>query len=256
MGKRIGITLGLLLACGTGASSVEAAVKGRYAEVRKQIESSLLVKGTIDIRADGTVATYALDKRQPVPESIVTMIDGAVPKWRFEPLELRGNGTVARAEMSMRVVARKLDDDNFAVEIRGAQFHQPGQARELAPNQLRAPRYPDYAVNSGVGGTVYLVLKIGRDGRVQDAVAEQVNLRVISSERDMAAWRDLFAKASLKAAKAWTFNSPPPELSAEQDHWSVRVPVDFVIPGQKNGSEGRWEAYGPGPRQKARPTFP
>ena len=239
--------MGLLLMSCVGAVSA-----GGPSAVRKQVESSLLVKGTIDLHADGSVAGYALDKPDAVPEGIVGMIARAVPMWRFEPIEITSGATRARANMSMRIVAKKTDSGDFNVQIRGAQFfgqERPGESVTSA--KLQPPAYPEMAARSGVGGTVYTVVKIGRDGRVEDAIVEQVNLRVISNARDMEQWRAVLAKAALRAVKDWTFNPPTTGEEVGKPYWTARVPIEFVAPDQRLPTEDKWEAYVPGPRQTA-----
>ena len=226
------------------------AVAGGPGAVRKQVELSMLVKGTIDVKADGSVAGYTLDNAKNLPEGIVKMIAGFAPKWRFEPVNLSPNAISARAQMSVRLVAKKLDDGNFAVAIRGTQFHQDRPGEDVTSIKLDPPRYPVPAARSGVGGSVYLVVKVGRDGRVTEAIAEQVNLRVITSERDMALWREMLMKAALKAAQGWTFKPPTRGDGVDEPYWSARIPVDFISPDQSEPKEGHWQAYVPGPRQK------
>lgn len=233
----------MVLAAGFGS-----AFAAGPAAVRKQVESSLLVRGTIDITADGAVAGYALQHDQPLPSGITSMIARVVPQWRFEPIELIKGTTKGRATMSMRIVAKKLDGDKFSIEIRGAQFGNDAAAQS-SPGQsaLSPPRYPEQAARAGVGGTVYAALKIGRDGRVEEAIAEQVNLQVVASEPSMQRWRDLLAKATLRAVKQWTFVQPM-GVAVDAPYWSARVPVDFVAPGFKLPKDHQWRAYVPGPR--------
>jgi hypothetical protein len=100
----------------------------------------------------------------------------------------------------------------------------------------------------GAAGTAYLVLKIGRDGRVADAVAEQVNLRVVASEKNMARLRKLFAGAALAGAKKWTFNPPTIGEEADDPYWSVRVPVAFFTDHLQLPKDTEWHSYVPGPR--------
>jgi hypothetical protein len=226
-----------------------AAFAGGPGAVRKQIESSLLVKGTIDISADGRVLGHALERAGTLPEGVVGMIDKAVPQWRFEPVELREGTTRARAPMSLRIVAKKLDADSFIVQIRGAQFGSYAPDEVASSRQMTPPRYPQAAAYAGVGGTVYTVLRIGRDGRVEDAIAEQVNLRVIASEPVMARWRKVLAQAALHAARGWAFNPPTKRADVDAPYWLVRVPVDFIAPDQKQPEEHEWHAYVPGPRE-------
>lgn len=241
MGKAIALTVLLVSCVGTAFAAGPAAV-------RKQVESSLLVRGTIDINPDGSVAGHVLQGREELPNGLVAMIERVVPQWRFEPVELRGGATRARATMSLRVVAKKLDGDNFSIEIRGAQFgdERPGEFL-AARDMLTPPRYPVPAARAGAGGTVYMVLKVGRDGRVEEAIAEQVNLRVVDDENAMRRWRDQLGTAALRAARNWTFSPPSKGDAVDAPYWSARVPVDFVAPGTKQPKEGQWHAYVPGP---------
>src|SRR5690606_38909801 len=90
--------------------------------------------------------------------------------------------------------------------------------------------------------------RVDRTGRVQDAVAEMVNLRVLGTEREMGQMRELLAKSALVAARKWTFHPPTLGEWADQESWAARVPVDYrFIDGGEPGY-GRWEAYVPGPR--------
>ena len=91
------------------------------------------------------------------------------------------------------------------------------------------PRYPDEAARSGVAGTVYLLVRVGRDGKVEDVVAEQTNLKVVAKERDMNAFRGMLERASVAAARRWMFAPPKAGPGANEDHWVVRVPVDYRL---------------------------
>ena len=243
MGKRF--WMGLLL-----VSCFGAAWAGGPGAVRKQVESSLLVNGTIDIQADGSVAGYTLERSDTIAEGIAGMITRAVPLWRFEPIELDHGATRARARMSLRLVAKEMEDGNLSVQFRGVRFFGPRRPGEFAASiKLQPPVYPRLAGQNGVGGTVYTVVKIGRDGRVEDAVAEQVNLRIVTSENDMASWRNLLAKAALRATKDWTFSPPTMGDEVGRSYWLVRVPIDFIPWNHRPTEDGQWQAYVPGPQQ-------
>jgi hypothetical protein len=243
MGKRFWVALVLVAWVGSALAA------GGPAAVRKQIESSLLVNGTIDITADGAVAGYVLKDADALPSGIRNMVASVVPKWRFEPVKLRPGATLARATMSLRFVAKKLENDDITIEIRGAHFSNEGLEKWISTQgTLAPPRYPREAALAGVGGTVYTVLKIGRDGHVQEAIAEQVNLRFVADENAMQRWRDMLAKVSLRAAKQWTFLPPTTGDDVDAPYWSARVPVDFVAPGSERPKSHKWLAYVPGPQ--------
>ena len=96
---------------------------------------------------------------------------------------------------------------------------------------------------------MYLVLRVGRDGAVEDVIAEQVNLRAIGTEVEMTRYREMLAKAAMKATRRWRFNFPTSGEDADKPFMSVRVPVNFVHPGRPEEKVGEWLAYVPGPRQ-------
>lgn len=244
MGKRFWVGL-LLLSC------IGAAFASGPRAVRRQVESSLLVTGSIDIGADGRVAGYTLYNAETLTDDISGMIARAVPMWRFEPPQLEQGATHTQARMNLRLVAKKLEDGNLSVRFRGVQFFDPPRSGESVTSvELQPPVYPQLAAKNGVGGTVYAVVKIGRDGRVEDAIAEQVNLRIVTSERDMEVWRDMLAKAALQAMKHWTFSAPTTGDEVGQSFWLARVPVDFRAPNSPPVEDGQWQAYVPGPRQE------
>lgn len=245
MAKRLWMAL-LLVSC------VGAAVAGRpggVESVRQQVESTMVVTGTIDLHPDGRVLGYALNPKSTLPQAVVEMIAGTLPQWRFDPVEAGEAADTERSTMSLRLVAKELDNGDFRLQIRGAHFGQGRPGEAISSARLNPPRYPQDAAMAGVGGTVYAVVKIGRDGRVLDAVAEQVNLRILASERDMTRWRELLAKATLRALKQWKFTPPTHGADMDAPYWCARVPVDFVAPGTRKSDDDRWQAYVPGPRQ-------
>ncbi|QNP42157.1 protein tonB [Lysobacter terrestris] len=219
------------------------------AEVRKQVEASMLVTGRIEIDTAGKVIGYALDKQDRLPRGVVDMVGKAVPAWKFEPVVIDGKLVRAAASMSIRLVARKLDDDHLTVDIRSASFgSEGGKAEEMIrpAKRLIAPGYPAAAVRSGVTGAAYLLVKVGRDGKVIDVATEQVNLKVVATGDQMARWRDLLAAASMSQARKWSFAPPTEGPAAGAEFWVVRVPVVYAF---DRTAYGTWEGYVPGPRQ-------
>ncbi|MDN5780656.1 MAG: energy transducer TonB [Luteimonas sp.] len=215
--------------------------------VRDQVESSMVLTGTIDVAPDGKVSGYSIDRAVDVPDGVLGLFARFIPGWRFEPVRVDGQPATVRADMSMRVVARRLGGDNFRVSIRDTRFSQKRSRASAASarGSMRAPRYPRAAARAGVSGTVYTVLRIGHDGRVLDAFAEQVDLRVVASEHALARWRELMADAALDAARSWNFPASPEHADGEV--WIVRIPVDFAL-GRKD-RYGEWLVYVPGPWQ-------
>lgn len=219
--------------------------------VRKQIESSMLVTGTIMIGPAGEVVECALDQPDKLPEGVRKFVEGNAARWEFEPVRFDGKPVSARNKMSVRVVARKLEaKGSYEIRLQGASF-QPmrvEEGAEVASRQMQPPKYPMTAARAGVMGTVYLVARVGRDGRVADVFPEQVNLKVVASENAMQAWRKVLADSAMRAAKDWEFTPPSKGEHASDEYWSVRVPVDYAFDDTKHAAYGEWEAYVPGPR--------
>lgn len=221
--------------------------------VRKQVESSMVVNGEVQIDAEGKVETIRLDEPEKLPEGIVIFVTGQVKEWTFEPVRVNGQAVPARSRMSLRVIGKRLDKDSISIGIRHANFlgNKPGDGEAVSSVRMGPPRYPPSAARDRAQGSVYLVLKVGRDGTVEDAAVEQVNLRIVGSERSMDNWRRQFAEASLGAARRWTFSPPDAGEWAGEAYWTVRVPVDYSMGPGSADRYGKWQTYVPGPRQAA-----
>ena len=229
---------------------------GGIRSVRERVESSMVVRGTVSIEADGSVSALQLDKEESLPVGVVGMVRNAAMKWRFEPILRDGAAVRALAPMSLRVVARKLDADGYEISLRGINFARldgRDDPHNIASIDMKPPRYPEQAFRAGVSGTVYLLVKVGRDGKVEDAFAEQVNLTVLSRENEQRRARELLAKSALAAARQWSFRVPSEGPEAAQPFWNVRVPVSYALDrGAAEGQDaGRWVSYVPGPRERA-----
>jgi len=237
--------------------SVTAVAGAAPVSVREQIESSLLVTGTVDIEPNGSVSAIQMDHEEKLPTGVVTFVRDSGLQWRFEPIVRDGKAVKARAPMSVRVVAKKVAGDQYQIRLAGVNFDRydsedPGIVRSL---KMDPPRYPDKAVQAGASGSVYLVVKVGPDGKVQDAVAEQVNLRILGSESELRLLREVLAKSALSATKNWSFRVPTEGEQAAKAFWNVRVPVSYSLDRQPSEGQdrdyGKWISYIPGPRQKA-----
>lgn len=256
MAKRIlaGLVLALL--------ATSTALAGGKGDVRSRVEASMLVTGTLVVEADGRVSGWELDKREALLDPVVELIGKAADSWVFEPVLVDGEAVRAKARMSLRVVAIPHGEDSFQLTIRSGHFGSAAESRdgnhwkEIGTDRVRAkrrdlPEYPFDAMASGVGGTVYLVLRINRAGRVQDAFVEQVNLRAAASEREMDQLRGTLARPALAAARRWTFDVPTTGEDADRKTWALRVPVEYLLYNERMPAYGEWHVYIPGPRHKA-----
>ena len=218
--------------------------------VRKQIEASMRVTGVIEVETDGSVSKFEIDNVDKLPTGVVEFVHNNVNEWAFAPVQVDGKPAAVRNKVSMRLVAKKLEDGQYMIRMQAASFdpYEVEEGSEVSSKNMAPPRYPENAAKSGVSGIVYLALKIGRDGRVEDGIAEQVNLTFVASENEMAQWRGNLSRSALSAAKSWSFQPPVTGESADDPYWVVRVPVSYSIDDSRS-AYGKWRAYVPGPRQ-------
>lgn len=230
---------------------------------KRGIEASMVVTGTITVNAKGSVQGYTIQELDKLPPAARQIIQATVPRWQFVPIIENGKAVAAKAGMSLRIVADMLDEHRATVRVAGAAFGcDAGRARKLVPNECpagssvtyldrRPPQYPVEALQDRVGGEVFLVLQIDRNGHVSQAAVSQVNL---FSRTDRAGhYRKVLAETSLRAARRWQFSIPTVGPDAAKDHWVVQVPVNYWLgpPGSAPAQRyGRWNAYVPGPVQE------
>jgi hypothetical protein len=239
----------LLILCALLACSFAVSAGKGPGAVRKQIESALYVTGTIDISPAGDVVAHALDQQDKLPKGIVDMAARILPQWKFEPVALQSNA-VSRSKMNLLFVGKKLDDGNYSVELRSAAFDSgnPDEAVGIDRTRRKLPVYPQGLLDAGISGTVFVIVKIGRDGKVIDAQASHVNLRVIGSESNMTLWRNAFARNSIAAIKHWTFVTPKSGPDADRAYWLGTLPIDYFIATKQLPGYGEWQTYVAGPK--------
>lgn len=240
----------LLLLCGLPAGT---ALADAARSAATPVEASMLVTGTIVVAPDGSVSSYAVDHPEKLPPAVLTVIGKNAPRWTFKPVLLDGKPVTAKASMSLRIVATPMQQKGrYTVAIRGASFGSGVPGENVSENVRTPPRYPEGAILERVSGTVYLVVKVGRQGQVEDVAAEQVNLRVLGRPFEMTRWRKELTEASVVAARKWTFHPPVTGEHANDPYWIARIPIAFNI--RPMGSPppkqpyGRWQSYIPGPR--------
>jgi hypothetical protein len=219
--------------------------------VQQPLEASMRVTGEIDVEPDGSVGSYRIDDRDQLPAQVVELLEGTVRGWAFEPVVVDGTPVRARSRMHLRILASQADSDSYALRIGDASFGGDRPAEFATAASMPAPAYPVDALRSGVTGTVYLVLKVDRRGRVANVVVEQVNLHKVAGWKQMSRWRKQLARAALAAARDWTFNPPTRGDAVDDPSWSVRMPLEFRFYGEDGPGPGEWQVYVPGPRQVA-----
>jgi TonB family protein len=219
----------------------------------EQVVNSMPASGTVEIDTQGHVAGYTIKDAEAYDQALLDLMARNIQRWVFKPVLVDGVPRQARFDMYLRLQAKPLDDGKFEVSIASAAFGSKDAAaphtRVAVRGEREPPRYPENEMRKGVGGTVLVLLRIGPDGKVMDAAVEQTNLSVVGRDGEMETWRKNLERATLAAARHWTFEPPTVGEEAGKPRWTVRTPVMFtpglhpapVVPGQ-------WQRYVPGPR--------
>jgi hypothetical protein len=87
--------------------------------------------------------------------------------------------------MNLRIAARRPEpyEGRYVLDIVGAGSYVTPKdpAEQPAALGMAPPSFPQQALDVGAQVMVYLLLRIGRDGKVEDGIAEQVNLRFVTA---------------------------------------------------------------------------
>ncbi len=222
---------------------------------KSPMEMSMLLEGEIQVSSQGQVARHEIKDADKVPSAVLNFVNASVESWEFEPPVVDGQSVALLNTMRILVVAQEKDDGSYELRIQSAAFSPADGSDtgyEVATEDMAAPRYPRDAARVGAGARVFLVLKIGRNGQVEDVFAEQINIITsgmrISSDRDLHA---AFERASVETARRWKFIPPSRGEQADADYWTLRVPITYFMGSAPRAAYGRWEPYLRTPRKAA-----
>lgn len=236
----------------TLAAGALAATAVQADDVDKIAEASMLVTGTVDLNPDGSVAGYTLDKAEKLPAPVVALLKNNVATWKFEfkePHTLPVHDT-----MSLRIVAKDADNHQMTLRLAGVSFDDKERPEDESVQWSRrmTPTYPRLSLDNAMSGTVYVLVRVARDGTASDVAVEQVNLHRYVKDQDlMAKFRKDLGHAALVAMKHSTFKTPTKGAAAQDPFWYVQVPVNFEYSITEHSGKpyGSWEIYVPGPRE-------
>ncbi len=69
----------------------------------------MLVSGDMEVAPDGSMMGYDLDHPSEIPMQVRHLLAKVVPAWKFEPVVVHGRPAIAKASMSVRVLATPMD---------------------------------------------------------------------------------------------------------------------------------------------------
>lgn len=215
--------------------------------------ASMLLSGYVDVNPDGGVRSVVMDHPEKIPPVVLGVIGKAAHGWHFK-VDVKGK-VIARARMSLRLVARPVGRTQFALEVEGVDFADDAADAGALPydNSSPKPYYPSEALRLGTAATVYVLVRVGRDGHVLDAGAEQVNFTMACPTGSRTGMENAFAQASVSAIRKWTFKVPKQGRLADEPYWYARVPVAFTLSTATgpvvSEAYGSWQPYLPGARR-------
>jgi len=238
----------VLLLC--GLICMPAVLGETTAAMQKRTEASMLVTGSIDIAPDGIPSSLALDHRERLPSDVIALIDRASAQWRFAPDPTTDVDASRHASVALRIVGRREDDGTYRNRIRSASFGDRRADSRMRPLSQPSPIYPLFGWQNHIGADVYLLMRLDASGAVTDVSAYQVNLDTVTTLVPMDQIRKLFAEASIKAVKHWTYRLLQPAQTKDGAQL-VRVPVHFNA-GARHALDlyGQWQVYLPGPKEE------
>lgn len=247
--RRLGLSLWSLLLVLVCADAF-ASEAGREA-MRKKMEASMVVTGMLEVNQEGVVEDSTVDRAELLPKVVLDFVQQQIADWTFEPTIVDGKAVAVRSDMTVMVVAEKNESDQYRLRLQAASFSPLGvkEENQITAKDMTPPQFPLYAAQVGVSGTVFLIMKVDTDGKVQDVVAEQVNLHVIDVENQLELYRRVLSKSARRAARDWEFIPPTTGAAAREPYWIVRVPVAFSHTNNPYPKYGEWLAYVPGPRE-------
>lgn len=252
--------LALWLACAGAQAGTTPAEQGSGESVL-----TMRVDGELTIGTQGEVEAYAL--RTELTPDLQKMLDKAIPKWTFVPIEQDGKPVRAKTPMRITLVAREIGEkkyevkidnvifapltkeDRKAVEAAEAAKHTSGKAIVGWEIKVHTPIYLNYSsglIASGVDGSVLLRLRVNPDGSVADVFAEQSSLyNVKGNPKVLDKARALLEKDTIAAVRKWTFSV---ENASPEQKKEIRFPLSYHFSQKPERKSGIWLYEYRGPR--------
>lgn len=217
------------------------------------IEHTMLVRGQVQVDANGQVSGYQLDDVDSLPAGIKQMIAANVPQWQFAPVLENGVAVPASAHMHLRFVARQVDGNNLQVQLTAANFprHEPSPQSKLPPfrHHLHQGELTRVLLQYKTNAVIYVAFRVNAQGEVADAVVRQVNLRQRGIPEQMNTIRAAYARVGLQAVRRMRLEPVNPELLNEDGYLEGILPINLCLPPCNRPEAGQWDAYVAGPRQ-------
>lgn len=193
--------------------------------------------GSLTIDEQGAVLEVELDDKS-LGQEVMAAYARHIRDWRFEPVLEQGQPIRAKGYMQLDLLAfRRSGSDDLGLGVSSARFTDPpsmqdAKSRPSSKDRLAQPRYPHDAAVLGIGADVMVLVRVGEQGRVEDAaVASLMLVGERAGEKGMQKRHGaMFNRSATDVARRWTFAWAAPGET-------LKVPIRYTPPGY---SGRRW----------------
>jgi hypothetical protein len=204
--------------------------------------------GTLEVAPDGSVASVTVE--DGIEAQLSTALSNSVRKLHFAPVLVDGQAVRALTGFKVVLLGRK-DAGNFSITIDSIDFQTPkgmqavktdGASVDVTSRKMGPPVYPRDEQRNGRMAMVKLAIRVGPDGRAAEVVAVDSFLydMHVREGQGSTSLRN-FEKASIDAAKGWTFNVPQNAAGLDPREMTVATSILYTfIDGKELEQHGQW----------------
>lgn len=205
------------------------------------LESVMTMQIDSQISLDEKGALVAFKIETGVPDVLRQKLERMVGAWRFTPTPSPdGIARPVVSPMRMTLAATKVGE-GYRVKVDNVIFPKKttpvnGESTAgISARKLFPPRYPIGLDRKGVSAIVLVSIRVGADGRVEDAVSVQSMLLNTTGRDSGLAWAlKEFEASSLVSARRWQFDVPASLAQADPAARTVNVPIHFISDSRNN----------------------
>lgn len=242
------VVLAAFLVASLAAMAPTVAARTPPPRLQPQVVTTF-VDGDLVIGTSGEVASYRVTT--PLDGGMATRIEELVGRLRFEPVEVDGRPVRASTHMRVTLIGTPQADGGMRVGIDNITFpdetvdkgaNGSGDGVRMEVTRKFSPGYPTSALQGQVGADVLVAVRVGLDGRIQEAVVRQSALLDIrGSDRVLTALLAEFERSSVQAIKGWRVKvDVAPGVTPTPEQLSGVITVAYRVKGEADRAAGRW----------------
>jgi hypothetical protein len=219
----------------------------------------MVAGGSLQIAPDGSVASVEVEPA--VELQLREALARTVGKLHFEPIRVKGQAVQATTGFEAVLIGRR-SGSGMAVNLDTIDFMTPKGMTPAAVDgdggikgkSMRPPVYPHEAQMALRMGQVRLAIRVGADGKAVDvAVVDSLVYDFKFKPGALKSTLSGFEKASMAAARSWTFDVPPDAASRGAEDMTVTTSVVYLFDlkdGMHIDQHGMWWPILKAPRRE------